>query len=128
MAVHVDRLRALEYLIAHAGRNGQRFVYELAFDGPVEVADRRLPGLIDAVRIEATTANLPDSGTDLPVDCRPAAGVLPPVAIIAESGVSTGESVDLFPLAAALPLTAHHGARAERRRNGAGEHANGAAP
>jgi energy-coupling factor transporter ATP-binding protein EcfA2 len=128
LAVHVDRLRALEYLIAHAGRNGQRFVYELAFDGPVEVADRRLPGLIDAVRIEATTANLPDSGTDLPVDCRPAAGVLPPVAIITESGVSTGESADLFPLAAALPLTAHHGARAERRRNGAGEHANGAAP
>jgi energy-coupling factor transporter ATP-binding protein EcfA2 len=128
LAVHVDRLRALEYLIAHAGRNGQRFVYELAFDGPVEAADRRLPGLIDAARIEATTANLPDSGTDLPVDCRPAAGVLPSVAIITESGVSAGESADLFPLVAALPLAAHRGARAERRRNGAGEHANGAAP
>jgi energy-coupling factor transporter ATP-binding protein EcfA2 len=127
LAVHVDRLRALEYLIAHAGRNGQRFVYELAFDGPVEAADRRLPGLIDAARIEATTANLPDSEADLPVDCRPADGVLPAVAIITESGVSTGESADLFPLAAALPLTAHRGARAERRRNGAGEHANGAA-
>jgi energy-coupling factor transporter ATP-binding protein EcfA2 len=116
LVVHVDRLRALEYLIAHAGRNGQRFVYELAFDGPVEAADRRLPGLIDAVRIEATTANLPDSGTDLPVDCRPAAGALPATMAGLETAIPAGESADLPSLAAALALDAHRGLPPEDRR------------
>ncbi len=116
LAVHVDRLRALEYLIAHAGRNGQRFVYELAFDGPVEGADRRLPGLIDAVRIEATTANLPDSGGDLPVGCRPAAGALPATMATLETAIPAGESADLPSLVAALALDAHPALPPEDRR------------
>jgi len=35
LRVHVDRLVELDYVIAHVGRNGQRFVYELVFDGDV---------------------------------------------------------------------------------------------
>jgi len=116
LAVHVDRLRALEYLIAHAGRNGQRFVYELAFDGPVDEPDRRLPGLIDAVRIEATTTNLPDSDGDLPVDCRPAAGALPATMATLETAIPAGESADLPSLAAALALDAHPALSPEDRR------------
>jgi DNA primase len=72
LAVHLDRLLALEYVNAHSGRNGQRFVYELAFDGG-DTQMRRLAGLFDT----DTTANLPASNTHLPVSFRAASGHLP---------------------------------------------------
>ncbi|MFN9729561.1 MAG: DNA primase, partial [Pseudomonadota bacterium] len=45
--VHVDRLVALDYLLPHAGRNGQRFVYELLFDGDSTADAPRLIGLVE---------------------------------------------------------------------------------
>jgi energy-coupling factor transporter ATP-binding protein EcfA2 len=61
LRLHLDRLVDLEYLIAHHGRQGQRFVYELLFDGTADDASVRLPGLIDveALRAMATTATSP---------------------------------------------------------------------
>jgi len=55
LRVHLDRLLALEYVFAHAGRNGQRFVYELAFDGDLE---RNAPQLIGLSSPESMTKNL----------------------------------------------------------------------
>ena len=60
--VHLDRLVDLVYVFAHGGRNGQRFVYELAFDGDVASAAPQLIGLIEPV---ATTNNLVGENADL---------------------------------------------------------------
>jgi len=45
--IHTDRLVALEHLLPHAGRNGQRFSYELAFDGDVRCDAPQVVGLFD---------------------------------------------------------------------------------
>jgi|CXWL01.1.fsa_nt_gi DNA primase catalytic core len=47
LGIHLERLVRLEYLITHAGRRGQSYVYELVFDGDVAVTAPCLPGLID---------------------------------------------------------------------------------
>jgi len=72
LAVHIERLLEFEYLMAHAGRNGQRFVYELAFDGQADADARHLPGLID----RTTMSHLPVSEGDLQGRYWPATGPL----------------------------------------------------
>jgi len=47
LRLHLDRLLEMEYLLAHAGRQGRRYVYELLFDGDLADHQPRLPGLID---------------------------------------------------------------------------------
>jgi DNA primase len=65
--VHLDRLVELEYVLAHAGRNGQRFVYELAFDGDIGSNRVQAIGLIDIGQPVAagTTRNLVGENADL---------------------------------------------------------------
>ena len=78
LRVHVDRLVALDYVIPHAGRNGQRFVYELAFDGDVASDAPQAIGLSAVEGLEglATTVNLVGINADL-VGCSwPAGGSL----------------------------------------------------
>ncbi len=48
LRLHVDRLVELEYLLIHRGSTGQRFVYELLFDGDVGNPLPQLVGLLDA--------------------------------------------------------------------------------
>ena len=49
----------LEYVYAHGGRNGQRFVYELVFDGQLKESKPQLAGLIDVDQlVETTTPDL----------------------------------------------------------------------
>ena len=64
--VHLERLVELEYVFAHHGRNGQRYVYELVFDGELENGSPQLPGLIDVEQLKdsTTTANLVASSDD----------------------------------------------------------------
>lgn len=76
LAVHLDRLLALEYVLAHSGRNGQRFVYELVFDGDVANDVPHAAGLIDPIAL-ATMAHLPASEGNLPGSFRAASGQLP---------------------------------------------------
>jgi len=45
--IHLERLIAMEYVRCVAGRNGQRFEYELLFDGDLERAAPQMIGLID---------------------------------------------------------------------------------
>jgi hypothetical protein len=47
LRVHLDRLVRLEYLLVHRGGRGQRFVYELLWDGRGDEGAPRLNGLID---------------------------------------------------------------------------------
>jgi hypothetical protein len=45
--VHLERLVAMEYVRTVAGKNGQRFEYELLFDGALERSGPQMMGLID---------------------------------------------------------------------------------
>jgi|CXWL01.1.fsa_nt_gi DNA primase/energy-coupling factor transporter ATP-binding protein EcfA2 len=71
--VHLDRLVELEYLLTHAGRSGQRFRYELLFDGDVGSDEPQAIGLIDIERLSTaadagTTAKLVASSSQLVAD------------------------------------------------------------
>lgn len=80
VGVHLDRLLAMEYLIAHRGARGQSYVYELLFDGDAEDAAPHLPGLIDATVIGAeptTTTSYRGSEAGLSGVIRPQNGVDP---------------------------------------------------
>ncbi len=46
--MHLEKLAALEYLLVHRGGPGQRFVYELLYDGQGEAGAAFLTGLLDA--------------------------------------------------------------------------------
>jgi DNA primase len=80
--VHLDRLVALEYVLAHHGRNGQRYLYELVFDGEVQKDQPQLMGLIDVEQLKtqtqnsATTDNLAGNNADLAGSLRSANGPL----------------------------------------------------
>jgi hypothetical protein len=51
--VHLERLVAMEYVRLVAGRNGQRFEYELLFDGELERSTPQMMGLIEAEALRA---------------------------------------------------------------------------
>jgi DNA primase catalytic core len=65
--VHLERLLALEYVRAAVGRNGQRFEYELAFDGELDRSAPQMMGLIDveALRAASTMPTSPGLDPDL---------------------------------------------------------------
>ena len=115
--VHLDRLCDLEYVLAHAGRHGQRFSYELLFDGEANSDKPQAVGLIEVEKLSlpastaanfvapvhhfvATAGNLvgrswPDRGTvvasssgpEIPLPARPDADLLSLVAALPESAV-----------------------------------------
>ncbi len=79
--VHLDRLVELEYVFAHQGKNGQRFVYELVFDGQLEMSHAQLMGLIDVEQLNkrkngTTTENIVASESDLVPSSGPASGLV----------------------------------------------------
>ena len=49
---HLEKLVALEYVVVHRGGPGQRFVYELLYDGEGEGGRRFLMGLIDIENLD----------------------------------------------------------------------------
>jgi DNA primase len=61
--VHLERLVAMEYVRLVAGKNGQRFEYELSFDGALERSEPQMMGLIE---VEALRAAHPESATTTP--------------------------------------------------------------
>jgi hypothetical protein len=54
--VHLERLVAMEYVRTVAGKNGQRFEYELLFDGALERSAPQMMGLIDVEALCAVHA------------------------------------------------------------------------
>jgi hypothetical protein len=66
--IHLERLVAMEYVRAAAGRNGQRFEYELLFDGELGAAAPQMIGLIDVTALRGnadTTATSQGEAPDL---------------------------------------------------------------
>ena len=61
--VHLERLVAMEYVRLVSGKNGQRFEYELLFDGALERTGPQMMGLID---VEALRAARPESPSTTP--------------------------------------------------------------
>jgi hypothetical protein len=95
--IHLDRLVALEYVIAHGGRSGQRFSYELLFDGDPTETTPHLPGLIDGDALHApspTTTNLAGVNADLAGSSGNLAGRLRP----ARGPLAGGSRTSLIPL------------------------------
>jgi DNA primase len=125
LRVHLDRLVALEYVLAHTGRNGQRFVYELAFDGDTGSEARQAVGLL-ALDDPATAANLAAPVSDLAVTTanlagrlRPARGELAATSRGHEMAAHPPAAKPIPPLAAEAVETAPPEAPTARRRNGA---------
>jgi DNA primase catalytic core len=58
--VHLERLVAMEYVRLVAGKNGQRFEYELLFDGDLSLSTPQRMGLIDVEALRAAHSE-PDS-------------------------------------------------------------------
>jgi len=56
LRIHLERLVAMEYVRPVMGRNGQRFEYELLFDGDLERTAPQMIGLIDAATLRAASA------------------------------------------------------------------------
>jgi DNA primase len=54
--VHLERLIAMEYVRPAVGRNGQRFEYELLFDGDVAQSAPQMIGLIDVRSLQSSSA------------------------------------------------------------------------
>jgi DNA primase len=61
--VHLERLVAMEYVRLVAGKNGQRFEYELLFDGDLNTSAPQRMGLIE---VEALRATHPESSSTTP--------------------------------------------------------------
>jgi len=61
--VHLERLVAMEYVRLVAGKNGQRFEYELLFDGDLSLSTPQRMGLID---VEALRAAHSESSSTTP--------------------------------------------------------------
>jgi hypothetical protein len=90
--IHLERLVAMEYVRAAAGRNGQRFEYELLFDGELGASAPQMIGLIDvaALRGDAvdTTATSQGEAPDLAPRLQVARTELAPASPSAKSAVS----------------------------------------
>jgi hypothetical protein len=59
LRIHLDRLMEMEFLLAHRGKRGQTFDYELLFQGEDAEGRARLLGLIDCASLQAPLGNVP---------------------------------------------------------------------
>jgi DNA primase len=72
--VHLERLVAMEYVRIVAGKNGQRFEYELLFDGALE---RSAPQMMGLIEVEALRAAHPESLSTTPTSQGQTAHLVP---------------------------------------------------
>jgi DNA primase catalytic core len=56
LRIHLDRLMEMEFLLAHRGRRGQGYVYELLYTGEDTEGRAQLLGLIECEKLTSTTA------------------------------------------------------------------------
>ena len=136
--VHLERLLLMEYVRAAAGRNGQRYEYELLFDGDLERSAPQLVGLIDAAVLRTAHGGMTPTLQGETVDLAPrlqaactGPAPTPQGANRAEnpSADSTLLATGADPAENAPPVPAVSGSRSPNRRPRAGAPAPaGAAP
>jgi hypothetical protein len=113
--------------VPHSGRNGQRFNYELAFDGDTASDAPQAVGLIDPLRLQtsSTTMNLAGANGDLAGSLRPASGHLAGTLRGDKEARIASAGADIPSLVAAVDQTALlEEPREPRRSNGASYTAN----
>lgn len=79
LKIHLHRLEELEYLIAHHGKQGQGYVYELLYDGQGKDGEPFLVGLIDIEALRTSGAEPTTTETSRGSDPHFAGGGRPPV-------------------------------------------------
>jgi DNA primase catalytic core len=91
LRVHLERLIALEYVIAHRGRQGALYEYELVYDGAGEDGRPFVPGLIEVEALGATptTANFAGVNEHFAGAMRPGCGPVAGGVRGAESSLTT---------------------------------------
>jgi DNA primase catalytic core len=104
--VHLDRLMQLEYVLAHRGRRGQCFVYELLYDGQGKSGKPFLIGLIDVEQLrsqkfEGSGDNFEGVNPKFEAPLRPQRGAVVPSSSIPEKAGSSRKKRAL--LAAGIP-------------------------
>jgi len=126
LGIHLERLVRLEYVVAHAGRRGQSFVYELLFDGDAASDTPHLPGLIEVAALgdDGTASKVTGSEGEFAGSSRPQNGAITGPLRAAKISATPRADADLLPLAAASPQTARPAPSREkppyrRRGNGA---------
>jgi len=105
--VHLDRLMQLEYVLAHRGRRGQCFVYELLYDGQGKSGKPFLIGLIDVEQLrsqkfEGVKPELEGVNGKFEAPLRPQRGAVVPPSSIPEKALSSRKNRAL--LAAGIPM------------------------
>jgi len=63
LKIHLRRLEEMEYLLAHRGKRGQTFEYELLYDGNLN-DDQHLMGLIDIKKLKSDSYDAKKSGVN----------------------------------------------------------------
>jgi hypothetical protein len=95
--VHLERLVSLEYIRSAIGRNGQRFEYELLFDGDLQRSGPQLIGLIDVTTMRTSqgkAATSQGSESDLAPALQAACAHLVPCLQDAQSAINPYEYSD----------------------------------
>jgi DNA primase len=114
--VHLERLVAMEYVRLVAGKNGQRFEYELLFDGDLNTSAPQRMGLIE---VEVLRATHPESSSMTPTSQGPMPHLAPGLQVARTALAGTSQSVELSKnpgeiaiegeIDGAEPETARHG-------------------
>ena len=137
LRLHLERLVELDYLVAHRGGFGSRFVYELAFDGNATMSAAQMVGLIDVESLRSGTSSHPKTQSSHPSKANLAPTSHPentpfaPTLQAGENPPPARPDAVLLSLAAAVPETAVLRTQkipAQRKPNGIlVPHTNGAA-
>jgi len=115
LRVHLDRLVELDYVLTHGGRHGQRFTYELLFDGDMSSATSQAMGLIGVDHLESTvttgrfvgvSADFVGQKPDLVACSWPDSGSVVGTSCSTENPASTRIDAVVLPLVAAVEETA----------------------
>jgi hypothetical protein len=63
--IHLDRLMEMEYVLAHRGKRGQSYEYELLYQNESEEQQRFVMGLIDIKKLKNNTTTKSSRGNDV---------------------------------------------------------------
>jgi hypothetical protein len=88
LRVHLGRLIEMEYVLVHRGKQGQGYVYELAYGGEGKDGAPFLPGLGDVARstTETSRGSAPNLAGSLRGDGGPVAGAVRPADVCTNDG------------------------------------------
>lgn len=89
LRVHLERLVELEYVAAHGGRQGQRIVYGLLFDGDTDAAGPQLMGLAEPETSRSPEPTSRGQSPDFAGGSRPGCGA---VAAPSRGGKTAGKA------------------------------------